>query len=463
MAYNDRFMKEPGAGSPWVARTCWVFAIVIMAIFGGLVYFSQPIADDFCRASDGPLWPAILHHYRESDGRWATTIVGIVVAEHIDLVRDYAAILAALVILRLLAAYALTRTVLGRQVSRRRCAVISGSFCILYWSAMPAVGDALFWLHGAIIYELTATGVMFFFAYLLRRRLNGVRAAWLAIGAVILTGSHEVAALFLTAAVAGGCFLKFRERSADWPWWAALLAVTAGGLALETFAPGNFARAARSGGAHSLLAAGSTTALNVLAWIPRWTLDAPVLLACCVLLMDPDIRLRADWTPPSRQLQLVLAGICAFSLIAGFLIPGWATGGVIPGRLLDFLYLLFLTALLANLLLWKAGRKPEIASTVDIRGAVTALLFVAMFAAGNPWLGAADLRSAHSAMGGEPARRARESRNPSSRRRTSRVSGPLALSAHVLRLRRHAESARVSKPLRSPLLRPGIHCWIKSQ
>ena len=75
-------------------------------------------------------------------------------------------------------------------------------------------------------------------------------AALLAIGAVRLTGSHEVAALFLTAVLLGGLVLRFREPGTDWPWWAALLAVAVCGTAAAVFAPGNFARAASAGGPH---------------------------------------------------------------------------------------------------------------------------------------------------------------------------------------------------------------------
>jgi hypothetical protein len=133
--------------------------------------------------------------------------------------------------------------------------------------------------------------------------------------------------------------------------------------------------------------------LKLLTWLGRWTLDAPILLASCVLLLDPAVRLRADWTPPTRILRLVLAGISAITLIAGFLIPAWATGGVVAGRLLDFLYLIFLTTVLVSVLLWKAARKTGIAVNLRLRSAITVALFAAMFAAGNPWLGAADLAS----------------------------------------------------------------------
>ena len=320
-----------------------------------------------------------------------TGILVNVITPRIDLIHGYSAALAALLTLRLVAAYALARALLDLQIGRLRCALVSSTFCLLYWSAMPAVGDSLFWLNGAIYYELTASGVMLFLAFLLRQRLDASRAALLAIGAVCLTGSHEVAALFLTAVLLGGLVLRFRDPGSDWPWWAALLAVAVCGTAVAVFAPGNFTRAASAGGSHRLMAAFATTALNLLRWIPRWTLDAPLLLALCVLLIDPDIRMRPDWTPPSGKLRLVFMGVAAFALIAGFFIPGWATGGLMAGRLLNWLYLLFLSSLLVHLLLWKATRKIPIAANENLRSAAQVLLFVAMLAAGNPRLAVADL------------------------------------------------------------------------
>jgi hypothetical protein len=377
--------------NPWAARICWGFAVISLAILAALVYFAQPMGDDFRWARPQPLWPEAVRQYHKSGGRWMTGILVNVITPSIDLVRGYSTALALLLILRLLAAYALTRAVLDPQIGGLRCAMVSTTFCILYWSAMPAVGDSLFWLNGAIYYELTATGVMFFLAFLLSRRLDAVRTGVLAIGAVGLTGSHEIAAVFLTAAILGGLLLRFRDRSPDWPWWAALLVAAAGGTAVAVFAPGNFVRAAQIGGTHRLAAAGSTAALNMLTWIPRWALDAPVVLALCVLLIDPAIRLRPDWTPPGRHLRLVLAGIPAIALLAGFFIPGWGTGGLMAGRLLNWLYLLFLAALLVHLLLWKATRQTGIAVSGNLRSAARVLFFGAMLVAGNFRLGAFDL------------------------------------------------------------------------
>ncbi len=162
-------------------------------------------------------------------------------------------------------------------------------------------------------------------------------------------------------------------------------------MAVAVFAPGNFARAAGVGGSHRLTVAFSTTALNMLRWIPQWPLDAPILLALCVLPIDPAIRMRPDWTPFSRKLRLVLTGVPAFARTAGFLIPGWATGGLMAGRLLNWLYLLLLSSLLVHLLLWKAARKTPIAVSGSLRSVAQVLMFGAMVASGNPRLAVADL------------------------------------------------------------------------
>ncbi len=79
-------------------------------------------------------------------------------------------------------------------------------------------------------------------------------------------------------------------------------------MAVDVFAPGNLVRAAGAGGTHRLAVAVSTTVLNMLAWIPRWALDAPLLLALCVLLIDPAILAAPGLAPRAGHLRLVSGG-----------------------------------------------------------------------------------------------------------------------------------------------------------
>ena len=130
--------------------------------------------------------------------------------------------------------------------------------------------------------------------------------------------------------------------------------------------------------------------------IPRWAIDPPLLLACLVVLADPCLRLKPEWTSPGRKRRLLLtAAAGSFSILIGFLIPAWANGGLMPGRLLNWLYLVFLSTLLAILLLLKpawnlAAWNPEELPRW-VRSAALAAMFVAMAALGNPRLAASDL------------------------------------------------------------------------
>ena len=73
---------------------------------------------------------------------------------------------------------------------------------------------------------------------------------------------------------------------------------------------------------------------------------------------------------------------------SGFFVPALAVNGLLPGRVLNWLYFLFVTGFLVNLLLWKARWSPWLqlpeAAVRPARSLVLASAFSAMFFAGNP-------------------------------------------------------------------------------
>ena len=375
--------------------SCAAAAAASLVALGALVYFALPTGDDFCYASMHlrDVWPFVAHVYRQQGGRWSTTAIeGLSVAAIPDIVRGYPAVLAALLALRVACCYALARAVLDSGLGRMRCFAVAASFCLLDWCAMPSLGDSLFWMTGAFFYELPASGMLLFLAALWRGPLTGWRTAGLGVGAILLTGAHEVAALTLLAVVLAGAALGFLERASDRRWWYALLAVTAAGVLVAMLAPGNFVRAGQLGESHSVWRTLALTGSLLLGRMARWAIDLPLLLAAGSVLLDPGLRFKPEWTESGRVRRLAAtAAAGGFSLSTGFLISAWAADGVMPGRLLNWLYLVFLATVFASLALRKPGwnlTAPRWALPVALTGT-----FVAMLAAGNPRLAAEDLAS----------------------------------------------------------------------
>jgi hypothetical protein len=257
---------------------------------------------------------------------------------------------------------------------------------------MPATGDSLLWLHGALELELCATLLLLLVALLLSARLTLLRGLTIAFLAVLLTGQHELAGVAVCVVLVGGCALAYRGRSPDLWIWVALLVLAVAGLLFEIGAPGNYTRAARRGATWNVPRALAVTAVNLTAWLPRWILDAPLLLSALLVLTEPRLRLPDEWKRAEVRACVLLVWIVVLS--SGFLVPGLAVNGLLPGRVLNWLYLLFVAGLFANLLLWKA-HWPQLTLPQRARrpvcSAILAAAFAAMFFAGNPWIGAADL------------------------------------------------------------------------
>ena len=328
-----------------------------VALLGALVWFALPTGDDFCYAAMrlGDVWPFVVHVYLQQGGRWSTTLAEALTAAAIpNMVRAYPFLLAGFLVIRLASAYALARCVLNPGVGRARCAIIAASFCLLYWCAMPSIGDSMFWMTGAFFYELPASGMLLFLAGLLRGPLTSARTFMLSVAAILLTGAHEVAAFAVVLIVTGGCALAMRRRSAERGLWLRLLGASLVGLAIALAAPGNFVRARHIGEAQGAVQTLLLTGSLALGRVPRWILDPPLLLAALAVLLDPRLRLKSEWTGEGRSgnLSAVLFA-AAGSILIGFLIPAWASDGLMPGRLLNWQYLVMLTGWLGMLLLLK--------------------------------------------------------------------------------------------------------------
>ncbi len=78
-------MTQARDGNPWAARVCWGLAAVNLAILAALVYFAQPMGDDFRWARAQPLWPEAIRQYRQTGGRWMTGILVNLITPSIDL------------------------------------------------------------------------------------------------------------------------------------------------------------------------------------------------------------------------------------------------------------------------------------------------------------------------------------------------------------------------------------------
>lgn len=366
-------------------------ALLSLALLGALVRYALPTGDDFCYASLRPsdALPYVARMYLTQTGRWSYTAIETFLAVAIpDIVRAYPWVLAALLAIRIPCAYAFARAILHPGLTRLQCFAAAASFCLFYWCAMPSLGDSLYWMTGALNYELAASGLLLFLAVLWRGPLTGPRAAALSLAAILLAGMHEVVTLVLLALVAAGCALAFLRRSPGRRWWLLLLAATTAGALIVFLAPGNYARAHDTSDSAGLLRVFTRAAYITFGRAAQWIFDLPLLLAAFAALASPSLQLKPAWTGPYWRTRFMLAAaVGGASIAAGFLIASGATGGVTPGRLLNWQYLVFLAALLAMLLLLK----PAIRFPAWVSPWATAAAFVAMAAIGNPRLAAIDL------------------------------------------------------------------------
>jgi hypothetical protein len=164
---------------------------------------------------------------------------------------------------------------------------------------MPAPQESVFWVTGAIEYQLAFTSGLLLFIGLLRAPdCRGVNLL-LAIATIVVCGEHELVAAAVVAAMAGTVWLRRHEGLATrrYGWLTAAAGV---GLLLTAVAPGNSLRAkqqlpaAYSEGIHAALS-------EFIRLIPQFLSDPRILAACALWVLfvakrTTPVRLDGRWS-----------------------------------------------------------------------------------------------------------------------------------------------------------------------
>ncbi|MGA8143042.1 MAG: hypothetical protein WB987_04035, partial [Candidatus Acidiferrales bacterium] len=194
-----------GDGSPVAAvLTClsrWMIPVVLiifLAPFVALVFYSVPALDDFCKASlsyDGVPQRSALSitwlYYTQWSPRWVTTFTQSIVMSHVDLARAYGWLLLAVMVANFSALWYFFRTVF--QLSRASSLLVAGVFYAAYIASLSDLAEQLYWLTGAIEYNLSFATLLVLASLLYQAR----RGLWYYLAIVVLSivipAQHEIA------------------------------------------------------------------------------------------------------------------------------------------------------------------------------------------------------------------------------------------------------------------------------
>lgn len=337
-----------------------VFVLLLGSVipFLLLVRFAHPSADDFCYASlfsrDG-FWGHIKGEYLGWKGRY--TAIFLTVAYHKAglMTATYELALALLLLLLFIAVFAFTRAMTEAAATLTTTAFLALGFSALYLGTMPKVPAGLYWVDGAMQYQLggiflllAAAALLFFY------RTGALGAAWSAGPLIFLAvGTTELAMISLASLVGVLAFnqavLHGRRRIP----WTVIIVVTVFSAALLILAPGNAVRAEHASPdagqfwfsfSHAWYHAGGTLA----SWLAQpglWLATAAFLPVALRL-----VYLDGVGNDANRSRFLVILGMVAALLWLSFFGLWWAAATNPPGRALNLIYLVFLCGWFAGVL-----------------------------------------------------------------------------------------------------------------
>ena len=380
---------------------CIAAVIVVLGVALALMWFAQPMADDFARGYDGlpPIIPSTIYEYHAWTGRWSAVAVNYVLTSF-DLTRVYPLLLLANCSVAALAALAIVSAA-GLGSNLRQRVALAGAALAIYWAGLPHPGESVYWLTGNTDNLLGPSVAVLLLAALLRHRprrspLGIATGAGLALLAIVAAGFHEVYALMLCLALLGGTLcMCMGQDSRRWTWGACLIAAIVGFL-IVYLAPGNEQRRSHFPQAGSLATTLGLAARHGVPTVAAWVFDVRLLSATAILLMLQSMRASVRDKPAGGRTTMLIVAVTGTVTVAAALLAGyWAIGIQLPGRTLGGIYMAFLVGWFAVVVTaFKYLSPVEVSLLVPgpLLGRVLAVLFAsAMLLTGSTWIGLLDL------------------------------------------------------------------------
>ena len=340
---------------------CLVLPVILgtfLVPFLVLLFYSVPAADDFCKATlayNGVRQPSVMAitwmYYIHWSPRWLTTFLQSLIMSKVNLVQMYGWLLFMVVLTNLASLwYFFLAVVRLKHIKGFLAAVV---FYAAWLASLGSPSQQVYWLTGAMEYNLSLSSLLVLVSLLLRSR----PAVWYYIAVSLLSiavsAQHEIAGTFLWVVLLGGTVVSRIKRLPTRQWYLSFSLATVS-LATVVMSPGNAARGVQE---HRHL----WDTGHALGWIAHsfyhglsW-LSAPAILvsACCIgLFSRPSLEPKAGDKLPRGW--ICLACLCAMLVIlfqSAFI--EIATGTWLPPRVagwLEFVFsLLFVCAAQAGL------------------------------------------------------------------------------------------------------------------
>lgn len=331
--------------------------LLAIAPFFALARYAQPAYDDWCiarAASTMGFWGAEKYWYNNWAGRFTAIALWNVVPISPQSVAGYRVFPPVFLGAFFAALLWLVYEVLAGRAPMRRIVICALALFAVYLYAMASPAEGFYWYDGATV---TTSGVVFALvamaAAIRAQRVASVAGGWVAtllsaIFAFLAAGSNEIILQLLGLVLVVLIWLSRRERRRQWFLLVIPLIVAGAAGVIDILAPGNYRRAAASGGLHGFFGplAGSLASFG--AALVDWMSRGPILLATLGLIVAgaasaPRIGAESPWR---RTSWLVPAATAVLGVWGILFFTHWASGFAFkpgpPDRVLNVALIFFI-------------------------------------------------------------------------------------------------------------------------
>jgi len=340
--------------------------LVFAAPFIALMFLASPSSDDFAKAILAPpnsvgvtcvrqpqVFSAAWAQYTNAggSGRWLTALLQNIAMNTFGLSSSYGWLLL-LVMLTNVAALSYFFSNLLR-VPHTRALLVAGIFYAVWLASFPNPGQNIFWLTGAMEYQLSLTTMLILAGLLCKPSDTIRRYLVLAVLAAAVPAQHEIAGTFLVVCLFAGVIaarvLKLQLRQ-----WLLCFSLAVLSFAVILLSP---AMAFKFAVGHGHSTVGYIThilpyAKRTVGHVIHWVLNPPVLLGafCVPLLLWPDESLENEYRPPRL---IALVGTGALCVLLGQLANAEMVtfSSSFPSRVVGWFQFVFLLLLICVVLI----------------------------------------------------------------------------------------------------------------
>jgi hypothetical protein len=383
-----------------LSRTLIPFALLIFfAPFVGLMFCASLSSDDFAKATlatpgyvcarQVSFFSAAWPEYTNGSGRWLANLVESAAMTKFNLTASYGWLLLLVMVTNIVALSYFLRNLF--QVPRINALFAAGVVYAAWLASFSSPGENIFWVTGAIEYQLSITTLLLIAGVLCKFRQTIYTYIALGVLAIAVPAQHEIAGVFLLACLLGGLiaaqFLKIPIR----PW---LLSLGLCGISLAAImlSPGMAIKMAGGHSARGYAAQIVPHARRAIELGVEWVLNPSLLLGvlCIPLLLWGGKDAKDEYRPPR---WLALLGIGAICVLLGEFANAEMRSGL-PGfypRVIGWFQFVF-CVLLGTVISTGAPEISKIRFSTPSKVGLFALFALSLLASGNFHQAEKDLR-----------------------------------------------------------------------